>query len=339
MLEQEGYAMLRVIGRAAQVIDTYLIAPMTGKISTASFWYIPEPPAFVDQDGFKRYTQPDQKTPFYPIDHTKKTEYGLVGDEGVIVLRYAQPTGDQINPEACFQFALGIHDRWLKEGHEDLLRQFLHYAHYFLNAQTDDGDFPYLFDYGSHLRAPWFSPLAQSRGASVMVRAYLITEDESFRAAALKALQKFRTPVSEGGCLAYTSKTGLPYFEEYPPDPSEVINGFMASVIGPWEVAFFLKDTDCLELTALAKTSLEKMLPEFTLSWWSIYDQSRRDTFPNYHSSRYHRMCIGYLQVLALMLQSEEIARYAKIWESQYSLASRMRATLLKLLRKSLYPI
>lgn len=331
--------MFGVIGRAARVVDTYLIAPMTGKISTASFWYIPEPPAFVDQDGFRRYIEPTNKSPFYPIDHTAKTNYNLVGNDGVIVLRYSPPTGDQINPEACFQFALGLHDRWLKEGDESLLEQFLQYARYFRDRQTDEGDFAYLFDYGGQLRAPWFSPLAQSRGASVMLRAYLITEDESFRSAALKALHKFRTPISEGGCLAYTARTGLPYFEEYPPDPTEVINGFMAAAIGPWELALFLKASDCIELSALAKTSLEKMLPEFTLSWWSLYDQNRRETFPNYHSSRYHKMCIGYLRVLALMFESETIADHARIWSNQYTLASRVRATALKFARKSLYPI
>lgn len=331
--------MFGVIGRAARVVDTYLIAPMTGKISTASFWYIPEPPAFVDRGGFRNYAEPSRRSPIYPIDHRAKTVYNLVGTEGVIVLRYSAPTGDQINPEACFQFALGLHDRWLAEGDESLLEQFLFYARYFRDRQTENGDFAYLFDYGAHLRAPWFSPLAQSRGASVMLRAYLITEDASFREAALKALHKFRTPISAGGCLGYAARTGSPYFEEYPPDPTEVINGFMAAAIGPWELARFLNAPDGVELAALAKTSLEKMLPEFTLTWWSLYDQNRRDTFPNYHSSRYHKMCIGYLQVLALMFESETIDDHARIWSSQFTLASRVRATALKFTRKSLYPI
>jgi D-glucuronyl C5-epimerase C-terminus len=331
--------MFGVIGRAAQVLDTYLIAPMTGKISTASFWYIPEPPAFVDADGFRRYVEPTGRSPIYPIDHRAKTNYTLVDPDGVIVLRYAAPTGDQINPEACFQFALGLHDRWLSEGDESLREHFLFYARYFRDRQTDAGDFAYLFDYGGQLRAPWFSPLAQSRGASVMLRAFLITEDMSFREAALKALRKFTVPISEGGCLGYTARTGSPYFEEYPPDPTEVINGFMAAAIGPWELARFLNAADGVSLAALAKTSLEKMLPEFTLSWWSIYDQNRRDVFPNYHSPRYHRMCIGYLQVLALMFESETIADHARIWNSQFTVASRARATALKFARKSLYPI
>lgn len=331
--------MFGVIGRAARVVDTYLIAPMTGKISTASFWYIPEPPAFIDQEGFRRYADPADRSPLYPIDHRAKTKYGLIGSDGVIVLRYTPPTGDQINPEACFQFALGLHDRWLAEGDESLLEQFLFYARYFRDRQTENGDFAYLFDYGAHLRAPWFSPLAQSRGASTMLRAYLITADPSFREAALKAVRKFRTPISQGGCLGHTARAGLPYFEEYPPDPTEVINGFMAAIIGPWEVARFLDSSDGVELTALAKISLEQMLPDFTLSWWSLYDQNRREIFPNYHSARYHKMCIGYLQVLALMLESETIAEYAQIWSRQYTLVSRIRATALKFARKSVYPI
>ncbi len=331
--------MFGVIGRAARVLDTYLIAPMTGKISTASFWYIPEPPAFVERDGFERYVDPSRKSPFYPIDHKGKTRYPLVGPDGVIVLRYAPPTGDQINPEACFQFALGLHDRWITEGDDSLLEQFLFYARYFRDRQQDDGDFAYLFDYGEGLRAPWFSPLAQSRGASVMLRAYLLTDDQSFRQSALKSLGKFWTPIAQGGCLGFTARTGAPYFEEYPPNPTEVINGFMAAAIGPWELARFLDDADCAKLAALAKASLETMLPEFTLSWWSIYDQNRRDVFPNYHSPRYHKMCIGYLQVLALMFESDAIAAHAGIWRRQYTLASRIRATALKFARKSLYPI
>lgn len=331
--------MFRVIGRAARVVNTYLVAPLTGQISTASFWYIPEPPAFSDEAGFRNYAERGDRSPLYPIDHRGKTTYGLVGADGVIVLRYSSPTGDQINPEACFQYALGLHDRWLVEANDGLLAQFLFYARYFRDRQTDGGDFPYLFDYGEQLRAPWFSPLAQSRGASVMLRAFLITGDTSFRHSALLALRKFLTPIAEGGCLGVSARTGSPYFEEYPPNPTEVINGFMAAAIGPWELAHFLNESAGADLAALAKTSLEKMLPEFTLSWWSIYDQNRREVFPNYHSPRYHKMCIGYLQVLALMFDSEPIAEHAKIWSSQYSFAARTRATALKFARKSLYPI
>lgn len=331
--------MFRVIGRAARVLNTYLIAPMTGQISTASFWYIPEPPAFVDEAGFVGYAEPGSRSPIYPIDHRGKTTYGLVGPDGVIVLRYAPPTGDQINPEACFQYALGLHDRWRAEGDNSLLEQFLFYARHFRDRQSDDGDFPYLFDYGEQLRAPWFSPLAQSRGASVMLRAYLITDDQSFRDSALRAIGKFRTSIANGGCLGVSTRTGCPYFEEYPPNPTEVINGFMAAVIGPWELGHFMNSKEGADLAGMAKESLEKMLPEFTLSWWSIYDQNRRDVFPNYHSPRYHKMCIGYLQVLALIFDSETIAEHARIWSRQYTLASRVRATALKFARKSLYPI
>jgi hypothetical protein len=330
--------MFGVIQRAARVLDMYLIAPMTGRISTASFWYIPEPPAFRDEAGFRAYAEPSGKSPLYPIDHRGKTAYPLKGDDGVIVLRYPPPTGDQINPEACFQFALGLHDRWLGEGDEALRKQFLFYASYFRSNQLENGDFPYRFDYGP-LRGPWASPLAQSRGSSVMLRAFLLTGEESYKTAASKALAKFRTPIGEGGCLGWSERAQCGYFEEYPPVPSEVINGFMAAAIGPWEIAHFLTDEDAAGLAAMAKDSLEKMLPHFTLPWWTIYDQSRRDVFPNYHSSRYHRMCIGYLEVLALMFQSEIIAEHARIWRQQFTPVSRARATALKFARKSLYPI
>jgi hypothetical protein len=51
--------------------------------------------------------------PFYPISYIAKLKYDHVNNNNIIVLPYDAPIGDQINPEAAFQYALGLHDSFL----------------------------------------------------------------------------------------------------------------------------------------------------------------------------------------------------------------------------------
>ncbi|WP_172448421.1 D-glucuronyl C5-epimerase family protein [Caulobacter mirabilis] len=328
-----------MLRRGYRVIDTYLLGALMGRTTTASFWYIPEPPAVYDAetlDRYEDYRAHGVVSPVYPIDHRQKTAYDLTNSDGIIVLKYPEPVGEQINPEAAFQFALGLHDRFIA-GEGDALRdQFLHYAAYFRDRQTEQGDFNYEFDWAGW-KAPWTSALAQSRGVSVMLRAYLLTQDETFAVAARRGLSKFSVQISDGGYLGISNETGCPYFEEYPPRPSAVINGFMAAAIAPWEVARWLGDEKAAELAAMAKQSIEKMLPHYTTSWWTLYDHNPETPFPNYHSPRYQIMCVGYLKALSRMFRSEEIARHAAIWEKQLTPLNKARATVLKFVRKAVY--
>jgi D-glucuronyl C5-epimerase C-terminus len=321
---------------AWHLFDNYLLARWQQRPSTALFWYLPEPPTIHTKDDLLRY-QTSKLSPLYPIDYRQKLQYSLENKDGIIVLPYQQPIGQQVNPEAAFQYALGLHDQFCLSQEAVYLEKFWHYADYFLRQQTKEGLWEYKFDwYGS--KAPWYSALAQARGASVMLRAWKQSNNTVYLDAAKNALTQFHQPISEGGFLHLFPQRHCAYFEEYPKTPTGVINGFMAALISIWELKFWLAEKWLDELWTLGISSLETMLPYYSTGWWSLYDLDSHTPIANVNSPRYHLLEIHYLQVLSLLSESSMIVNEHQKRVHQYaSLLTRLRALCLKFTRKIIY--
>lgn len=316
-----------------QLADSYVIARLQNRPSTAQFWYLPEP---VRQQALTA-PQTGRVSPLYFIDYSQKLTYTLENADGIIILPYPQPIGHQINPEAAFQYALGLHDSFVQTGLATFREKFFHYARYFLEKQTAEGNWRYHFDWFES-RAPWYSALAQARGASVMLRAFLLDQNPLYATAARKAFSRFSVPVANDGFLHIFAPAGCPYFEEYPCHPTGVLNGFMASLISLHEVAYWLKEDSLKQLWHRGIKSLEKMLPWYSAGWWSLYDHDPRTPLPNVNSPRYHLLEIHYLTVLGTLSGSCVLAAEQSRREHQLrNPFLRLRALGQKLLRKLLY--
>lgn len=322
--------------RSWNLFDTYIRKPLSSGRSTASFWYLPDPPNIRDKKTLAAYLAM-RPSPFYPIDYRTRTSYH-VGNHptGILSLPYPAPIGDQVNPEAAFQYALGWHDVFLCDNSKDALELFLRHAAYFLNRQNAHGDFSYEFDWFES-RAPWHSALAQSRGASVMLRAYLLSGEGAYATAAKHAISRFSVPCEKGGYCAIFPLTGTPYFEEYPHQRNAVINGFMASLFGLYEIGTFLNDADSRMLFETGIASLEQMLPHYTLGWWTLYDRFGPDSGSNVHSPRYQITVINYLTALAAITGSATIAQFRDCWQRLDTGPHRVWAYVLKARRKMFY--
>lgn len=318
-----------------KIIDNYIIARIQHRASTASFWYLSEPSAIKNDDDLQRYQ--DAKVPFYLIDYKKKLNYLLENESGIIVLPYDKPIGHQINPEAAFQYALGLHDQYYLEKNEIYLKKFFKYADYFSNKQASDGTWSYDFDWYAS-KAPWGSALAQARGASVLLRAWLHTNDEKYSDGSKKAIEKFNTLTSEGGFLHHFSPADCYYFEEYPQTPTGVMNGFMACLMCIWELKYWFKEAWLENLWKMGVASLEKMLPYYSTGWWSLYDLDSRTPVLNVNSPRYHQLEIEYLQILSLLSDSRLLHDEYKRRLKQYNNPLfKCRALSQKLIRKIIY--
>lgn len=309
-----------------RLFNQYLIARWWGKPSTASFWYLPEKVTLST-------LQEASAQSAYPVDFRSKLGYPLQNDAGIIVLPYDPPAGQQVNPEAAFQYAIGLYD----DGRPASLEKFLHYANWFAERQTPEGHWQYHFDwYGA--KAPWHSALAQARGASVMIRAFEYTQDSSYRDRALLAFSQFMTPIGEGGYLHRFKEADCLYFEEYPAMPSGVINGFMSCLISLWDVNARLQVGWLLDLWRMGVVSLEKMLPYYSVGWWSLYDRDPASPVVNVNSPRYHRLETDYLQVLAVLTGSRILAEERQRRAAQYRRwLNRSRAVGIKVVRKVFY--
>lgn len=321
--------------RAWRLFDTYVRARMFGPPSTASFWYSPTPIALSDIAAHAAYLDA-RPSPFYPIDYRSRTKFKFQNVDDIIILPYGGGIGPQINPEAAFQFALGLHDRWLDERTPHLRSEFLRYAKYFLGRQKANGDWVYAFDWYES-KAPWISSLAQTRGASVMLRAFLLTNDQSYSDAAICALSKLHKDVKDGGVRAGFKENGACYFEEYPHQLNATLNGFIAALFGVWEVATWLGDRPAKTLFDEGLKSLESMLTFYTLSWWTLYDYVSGEAIPNVHSPRYHEMCTDYLVALSTISQSPIIEQYAQQWRKLDTMPHRATAYAVKIVRKLAY--
>jgi len=319
-----------------RLLDNYVIARIQHRPSTALFWYLPEPPNIKSSDDLINYKQ-STLTPLYLIDYRQKLKYTLENKNGIIVLPYHDPIGKQINPEAAFQFALGLHNQFCLTKEKFWLDKFFKYADYFITKQSDSGMWNYEFDWYTS-KAPWNSALAQSRGASVMLRAWLYSKDTIYLDAAKKALSRFTASTTEDGFLHYFSEGNCYYFEEYPKIPTGVINGFMSSLICIWELNYWIKEKWLSELWDQGIDSLKKMLPFYTTGWWSIYDRDHNSPMVNVNSPRYHLLEIHYLKVLSILAASPFLTEVYKTRKKQYNnIVYRYTALGLKLLRKIVY--
>ncbi len=76
---------------------------------------------------------------------------------------------------------------------------FLTQADFLLNAQREDGAYPYAFALPRWGAAPgWISAMAQGGAASVLFRAYTITGQDAYQTGALRALAPLQIDVSAG---------------------------------------------------------------------------------------------------------------------------------------------
>lgn len=321
--------------KAYSLFDNYVTARLLGKSSTAQFWYLPEPANLKDQASLLRY-QNKLLTPFYLMDYRQKLKYSLINQEGIIVLPYQDPIGDRVNPEAAFQYALGLHEQYLQTHDEEYLQKFWVYVDYFLQKQSAEGDWEYDFDWYES-KAPWTSALAQARGASVMLRAWLYRKENKYLIAALNAIQKFDIPTQHGGFLHTFNQENCQYFEEYPGFPQGVINGFIASLFGIWELSYWAKDKKAAKLWEMGVESLRKMLPYYSVNGWSLYDLDQQGKQPNFNSPRYHLLMINYLLVMSVLCDSDEFRHYYDLWTKNNNLLMKAKTTILKAKRKILY--
>ncbi|CAM4627479.1 unnamed protein product [Caretta caretta] len=167
----------------------------------------------------------------------------------------------------------------------------------------------------------WYSAMAQGQAISTLVRAYLLTKDHTFLNSALQATAPYKLPSEQHGVRAvFMNKHD--WYEEYPTSPSSfVLNGFMYSLIGLYD----LKETAGEKLGKEAKSlydrgmeSLKAMLPLYDTGSGTIYDLRHfmLSSAPNLARWDYHTTHINQLQLLSTIDESPIFKEFVKRWKS-----------------------
>ena len=189
------------------------------------------------------------------------------------------------------------------------LAQFYYAANWLVLQQDEQGGWPILVTRklaAGLLEMPpgWYSAMAQGQAMSLLVRAYLRTHNNKYLQAALRATRLFDVPSADGGVLAkFADKYA--WYEEYPTTPSVfVLNGFIYSLIGLYDLKSVVNEEDAREanrLYAEGMTSLKQLLPLFDTGSGTMYDLRHYalGSAPNLARWDYHTTHINQLLLLA----------------------------------------
>lgn len=207
-------------------------------------------------------------------------------------------------PVAIFQFGLGLWDLYLKTEENKYRDLFISCANWALEKQEDSGAWNnFYFVYPDHP----YGAMAQGEGASLLVRAWVLTKDDRYLEAVRRAISFMLIPVEEGGTAKYEDeKLILLEFTHH----SAVLNGWIFSVIGLYDVWLATKDEQYKQLFERSIESLVRVLPQFDCKYWSLYDLSNHITSPFYH-----RLHIAQLKALYIITGQNDFKKYGEQWE------------------------
>ncbi|KAK7117334.1 hypothetical protein R3I94_022785 [Phoxinus phoxinus] len=171
------------------------------------------------------------------------------------------------------------------------------------------------------LEPGWYSAMAQGQAMSTLVRAYLATHNPAYLGAAIRATSPFKRTSEQRGVKA-TFMNKYDWYEEYPTTPSSfVLNGFIYSLIGLYDVAETAGNKLGRESGVLFSQGLESlkyMLPLFDTGSGTVYDL-RHFTLgvaPNLARWDYHTTHINQLQLLASIDSAPIFREYVKRWKT-----------------------
>lgn len=222
------------------------------------------------------------------------------------------PHGAYFNPSTIAQYGLQHYSLYLKTNDVSNKYKFLKAADWFVNHQDSHGGWAYQFNHDffpdrlNKLKAPWYSAIGLGMAMSVLSRASFLTKNSKYSSCALKAKILFKTPSAGNGVLAKFENKYL-FYEECPTDPpSYILNGFMFSLIGLYDLFKATHNREANWLYDKGIATLKRMLPLYDLGHRTAYDLTHYTTdggYPNVATWGYH---IGHIHLLAAINSIEK---------------------------------
>jgi len=160
----------------------------------------------------------------------------------------------------------------------------------------------------------WISAMSQGQAISVLARAFWLSGQSKYLAAAMAAWPVLTVPVRDGGLLVHFPESEDLCWEEYPtPQPSRVLNGWMHAIWGLADLLAVSHDPDVRVLLDEGVESARRHVGDYDCGWWSTYDLP--DAGPSrYASFEYHTTHIWQLSALADRTGIREFQALAERW-------------------------
>lgn len=170
------------------------------------------------------------------------------------------------------------------------------------------------------LGSGWYSAMAQGHAISLLSRAYHARGSRKYLKAAVNALKLFKVPSYQGGIQAkFLGK--YVWYEEYPTQPpSYVLNGFIYSLLGLFDlnaIAPLNYSTEAAQLFDNGMIALKKMLTLYDTGSGSTYDLRHFSLgiAPNLARWDYHATHVNQLLLLATIDKDPVIRTTAERWK------------------------
>jgi len=174
--------------------------------------------------------------------------------------------------------------------------------------------------------------MAQGEAASVLVRAYQLTNDMRFLEKARLALEPFLRSISLGGVQSQIDGEWL-FLEEYPTlNPEHVLNGFLYALIGLIEYCEQVpSDEELIALRDLLAQSLVQNIDKWGAKNWSYYQIPADKKCINSCTPKYHNIQISQLTYVVSKLKLEGLTCVIERWSlGAESLSTRLYALFCK---------
>lgn len=212
-------------------------------------------------------------------------------------------------PVCVFQYGLGCYDLFLNTQNTEYREKFLLQCTWALENQNEDGSWA-VFEYECPQHP--YGSMAQGEGASLLLRAYVLTNDSKYLSAAKKAVYFMIKDVNDGGTLL---KIGdRIYLKEFT-HKDVVYNGWIFSIWGLYDYLLLFGD-DALIRNVYEQTvrTLSDSLRKMDNGYWSMYDMKNKIASPFYHD-----LHIAQLKVMAELSGDEEFLLYADKFKTYQS--------------------
>ncbi len=245
----------------------------------------------------------------------------VLGPDGIPLVLYPG-IGYHSNPVTAAQYGLWAYGMYLGDHDAAHRRIALHVADWLVATQRQ-GRWFYDFDFFIHdltLAKYWSSAMAQGQAMSLLSRAYRLTRKQQYRSSALRALPALRVAVTKGGLRrCFFGNCARPFYEEYPTSPpSYVLNGFMFTLIGLYDLASIAPRSPALSMYQAGRRTLTAALPQYDVGGFSTYDLSHKTVAgrkPEPASRAYQAVHVYLLRVLDSLGANSRYRHYADRWE------------------------
>jgi heparosan-N-sulfate-glucuronate 5-epimerase len=162
------------------------------------------------------------------------------------------------------------------------------------------------------INPPWTSAMDCGQAISFYLRMYQLIGDTSFLHTAMKIYNFLKVDVKDGGVRRIDEKGNL-WFEEYPSTPpSYVLNGFIYTIFGLYDLFRVSNDIQVKKDIDACILTLNSNLHNFDSGYWSNYDLLKKELVRYYYQKNVH---VPQLQALYLLTQESKFNYYSQKWK------------------------